>query len=209
MTADAGSRAAHWDSVHALRDPAEFAWFQAEPTVSLELVDALEVGPDAAVVDVGGGSSRLVDRLLDRGFGDVTVLDVSSGALDVAQGRLGDRAARVTWLVEDVCAWRPGRRYDLWHDRAVLHFLVDAADRARYLDALELGLASGGAAVIATFASDGPEQCSGLPVVRYDPPGLAALLGPGLRLVAERRAEHRTPGGAVQPFAWAALRRAR
>jgi hypothetical protein len=175
--------------------------------VSLELLDALGVEPPDSVVDVGGGASPLAGQLLERGFRDVTVLDVSGRALAEAAGSLGARATQVEWLPQDVRDWAPGRRYDAWHDRGAFHFLVAATDRLRYLDVLERAVAPRGAAIIATFAADGPVQCSGLPIARYDPPELAALLGPGFELVAARREDHRTPDGRVQPFAWAALRR--
>ncbi len=196
----------HWERVYGGSDPHELSWYQREPAVSLELLDALGVAPTDGIVDAGGGASHLVDRLLDRGFSDVTVLDVSGTALEEARARLGGRASAVTWLVEDVRAWRPGRRFDAWHDRALLHFLVEPADRARYLDTLRLALRPGGAVVIATFALDGPETCSGLPVVRHDAGAIASALGPDFELIAERREEHLTPRGRVQPFTWAALR---
>jgi trans-aconitate methyltransferase len=198
--------AAHWRHVHEEAEPETHSWHEAEPVVSLDLLDALGVRPDDAVVDVGGGSSRLVDRLLDRGFADVTVLDVAPAALDRAQARLGRRAAGVEWIAADILSWRPARRFDVWHDRLLLHFLVDAADRDRYADTLRHAVAPGGAVAIATFAPDGPETCSGLPVRRHDAASIAALLPPGAELVAERREEHVTPRGSVQPFTWAAFR---
>jgi trans-aconitate methyltransferase len=196
----------HWERVHAGAEPHELSWFQSEPSTSLELLDALGVGPDASLVDVGGGSSRLVDRLLDRGFADLTVLDVSEAALAAAQARLGARADAIAWLLADVREWRPERRYDVWHDRALLHFFVDLPDRERYAETLRGAVAPGGAVVIATFAPDGPETCSGLPVRRHDAGAIATLLGPGAELVAERRDEHVTPRGRVQPFTCAAFR---
>jgi trans-aconitate methyltransferase len=196
----------YWNDVHRRRDPTEASWYQAEPTVSLELIDELGVYEHEPVVDVGGGTSPLAARLLERGFEDVTVLDVSEASLERAQERLGTRAGDVSWLRQDIRSWRPERLYGLWHDRALFHFLVAAPDRARYLEALRQALAPGGAVVIATFAPDGPDHCSGLPVARYDAAGLASLLGPSFELVAERREQHRTPAGTAQRFAWAALR---
>jgi len=195
----------HWDRAYR-RDPAELSWYQPEPVVSLELIDELAVAPEHGVVDVGGGTSSLAGRLLERGFRDVTVLDVSPVALAAARARLGARGAEVTWLERDVRSWRPERRFDLWHDRAVLHFLVDPGDRRRYLDTLAAALAPGGAVIVATFALDGPERCSGLPVVRYDGSALGELLGPAFELVVERREEAMTPSGTMQPFTWAAFR---
>jgi len=184
------------------------SWFQATPTVSLELIDVLEVAHDEAVIDIGGGASILVDHLVRRGFTDLSVLDVSDAALRQARLRLGDEAP-VSWLCEDVLSWIPRRRYALWHDRAVFHFLTDDADRRAYLDALRSGIRPGGALIVATFAEDGPEHCSGLPVIRYSADGLTHVLGTGLEVVAERRELHTTPAGSVQPFTWIAARAAR
>jgi hypothetical protein len=199
--------AEHWDAVYDRDDLSTLSWHQREPVVSLELIDALGVGPGEAVVDVGGGASRLAGRLLDRGFADVTVLDVAAGALEASRRRLGAHAGQVTWVREDVRSWRPGRRFGLWHDRALFHFFVDPDDRRRYVETLRSALEPGGAVVIATFALDGPETCSGLPVERYDAAGLASVPGPGFELVRSGREEHVTPGGRVQAFTWAALRR--
>jgi hypothetical protein len=198
--------ASHWDTVYDCDDLSTLSWHQREPAVSLELIEALGVEPAEAVVDVGGGASPLAGRLLERGFADVTVLDVAAGALEAARRRLGARAAEVTWVNEDVRSWRPGRRFALWHDRALFHFFVDPDDRRRYVETLRSALEPGGAVVIATFALDGPETCSGLPVERYDAARLASVLGPGFELVRSEREEHVTPGARVQGFTWAALR---
>lgn len=199
-------RVRHWDAVYEERGTDGVSWFQREPQVSLELVASLAVPCETAVVDVGGGASTFVDRLLARGFVDVTVLDVSAAALEASRRRLG-RGARVTWLREDVLTWRPPRRYGLWHDRAAFHFLVDAADRAAYLAVLRSALAPGGQVVLGTFAADGPDRCSGLPVARYSPGGLAGVLGDDLEVVETRREVHVTPAGARQAFTWVAARR--
>ena len=150
-------------------------WYQPEPATSLALIDRLRVPKGAPVIDVGGGASLLVDRLVARGYTDLAVLDVSSTALEIARRRLGDTAP-VRWLHEDLLRWRPERPYALWHDRAVFHFLTDAAERAKYLTILRQTLGDSGALIIATFASNGPERCSGLPVARYDAIDLAPLL---------------------------------
>jgi Methyltransferase domain len=194
-----------WERVHAGRDPTTVSWYQAVPAVSLELLDALGILQTAALIDVGAGASTLVDHLLARGFDDVTVLDVSRSALAEARRRVGDDP-RVTWLQEDLLAWSPQRRFGLWHDRAVYHFLVDDEARERYRTTLAASLVPGAAVIVATFAADGPEVCSGLPTRRYSPEELASAFGPGFRLVTTRREEHRTPGGVVQPFTWVALR---
>ncbi len=200
------SRAEHWDDVYRRDDLSTLSWHQREPAVSLELIDALGVDPREAVVDVGGGASSLAGRLLARSFTDVTVLDLATPALEAARNRLGPSAAQVVFVEEDVRHWRPDRRFSLWHDRALFHFFVEADDRRRYLRSLQHALAPGGAVVLATFASDGPGTCSGLPVARYDPAALASVFGPVFELVEERREEHVTPSGRVQPFTWVALR---
>jgi hypothetical protein len=197
------SRADHWDDVYGARSDTAVSWYDPGAAESLALFDALGITSAAAVVDVGAGASRLVDALLDRGFDDLTVLDISEQALTVARDRLGTKADDVEWLVSDLLAWRPEREYDVWHDRAVLHFLVDPDERSRYRVTLEAAIVVGGHVIVGAFAPDGPEQCSGLPVVRYDDRGLGETLGPDFELVHTRRHEHRTPSGAVQPFTWA------
>jgi trans-aconitate methyltransferase len=173
------------------------------------MFDAVGVGAGDGVVDVGGGASGLVDALLERGHADVSVLDVSADGLAAAQQRLGANARRVRWIVEDLRAWRPDRTWRVWHDRAVLHFFTTDADRQRYLQVLSAATEVGSLAVFATFAPDGPQQCSGLPVARYDAEQLAGLLGSTWRLLLDDREQHATPAGGTQSFTWAALRRDR
>ena len=201
------NRAKHWDNTYARRGTKGVSWFQAVPAPSLHMIDALGIPRAARVIDVGGGASSLVDHLIARGFTDLTVLDISEVSLGAARARVGDQAP-VSWLHKDVLAWRPRRRFDLWHDRAVFHFLVDPADQQRYLATLGAALAPAGAAIIATFAPDGPDHCSGLPVARYSADDLTALLGEAFAVVDASREEHTTPTGAIQPFTWVAARRA-
>ncbi|MGH7735932.1 MAG: class I SAM-dependent methyltransferase [Gemmatimonadales bacterium] len=198
-------RALHWNDAYRSKGSAGVSWFQSTPTVSLELIEALEVPHGAAVIDIGGGSSSLVDHLVQRGFTDVSVLDLSDVALDEARGRLGPDAP-VSWWCEDVLLWTPPRRYDVWHDRAVFHFLTNGADRDTYLRTVTSAIRPGGALVMATFAEDGPDHCSGLPVARYSTARLSALLGDAFEVVAERREVHTTPAGVAQPFSWIAAR---
>jgi SAM-dependent methyltransferase len=200
-------RAKHWAEVYSRRGATQVSWFAAEPVYSLELLDTAGANPLLPAIDIGAGASRLVDALLGRGFADVTALDVSDEALMHARDRLGSDAARVQWVVTDLLDWAPDRRFGFWHDRAVFHFLTDPADRRHYRELLDAALAPDGLAVIGTFAADGPRFCSGLPTARYSPHELAAAIGCGLSTVAERREEHITPAGAVQPFTWLALRR--
>lgn len=201
------ARQQHWNDIYARKREDEVSWYQEEATVSLELVARCGLGPGARIIDVGGGAGRLVDGLLDRGFKDVTILDLSVEALAKARARLGARAEGVRWIAADVTTFEPAERYDLWHDRAVFHFLTSPVDRAAYVTALEHALAPGGHAIVGTFALDGPERCSGLEVVRYDAPGLAAALGASFALVEAVRQEHLTPAGKVQAFTFVRLAR--
>jgi 2-polyprenyl-3-methyl-5-hydroxy-6-metoxy-1,4-benzoquinol methylase len=200
-------RAGHWDRVYTDKLETALTWFQDEPSPSLALFDALHIQPTASVVDVGAGASRLVDALLDRGFDDVTVLDVAERALEVTRRRLGPRVEQVRWLTQDVLAWRPDRRFDVWHDRAVFHFFVDPSDRARYVDVVQSAVNVGGHVLVATFAPDGPKQCSGLPTARYDAESLSTVFGDGFHVVDTRPEEHQTPFGTLQAFTWTALTR--
>jgi trans-aconitate methyltransferase len=200
-------RQTHWQTVYATKAEDEVSWFQASPAPSLEAIALAGSQHGSAIIDVGGGASRLVDHLLAEGFRDVTVLDLSGAALDAARVRLGAEAAKVHWIVADVTAWEPPRTYDIWHDRAAFHFLTEAPDRAAYVARLTRALKIGGHAIIATFATDGPERCSGLPVMRYDAMSLGQALGPAFRLVDTWRHEHATPRDARQRFQFSVFRR--
>ncbi len=162
------SRKAHWENVYGTKAENEVSWFQESPVPSLELIDLARPAPAAAIVDIGGGASHLVDELIDRGFTDVTVLDLSEAALDAARTRLGDKAGRARWIAADVTKWSPARLFDIWHDRAAFHFLTTEADQAAYVERLGKAVRPGGHVIIGTFAMNGPERCSGLPVVRHD-----------------------------------------
>jgi SAM-dependent methyltransferase len=201
----ADHRAKHWADVYKDSNPDALSWYQPEPAVSLELVEVLGVEPESAVLDVGGGASGLVDRLLARGFTDLTVLDISDAALRAGRQRVGDDP-RVAWITGDLLSWEPTRHYALWHDRAVLHFL-SRHEVVTYRNVVRRAVAPGGSVIIATFAPDGPERCSGLPVTRYSADELGAVLGSGFQVVEHRREIHTTPAGSVQPFTWIAARR--
>jgi 2-polyprenyl-3-methyl-5-hydroxy-6-metoxy-1,4-benzoquinol methylase len=190
----------HWEDVYGSKAENEVSWFQQEPATSIEFIRHCGGGVDVPVIDIGGGESRLVDRLLDAGYSNVTVLDLSEHALRHTKERLGERAQAVNWIVADITRWKAPERYKLWHDRAVLHFLTKQADRDAYRRTLLDAVSPGGCVVISTFALDGPEKCSGLPVVRYSPQSLAAELGPELKLVETRDEGHLTPWGTVQRF---------
>ncbi|MBU4530506.1 MAG: class I SAM-dependent methyltransferase [Hoeflea sp.] len=193
----------HWDTAYTARDAKALTWFEETPEASIRLVRQM-MPAGGALVDIGGGSSALVDHCLDAGIGPVTVLDLSAEALAITQARLGDRADEVSLVVGDVRDWQPDRLYDLWHDRAAFHFLTDIKDRRSYLRTLDAALRPGGVAIILTFASTGPATCSGLPVQRYAPSELNEMfanLAPGLLVpLHSELLAHRTPKGAVQDF---------
>jgi SAM-dependent methyltransferase len=200
------SRQAHWENVYTRKGENEVSWFQENPAPSLELIEQVGASPASAIIDIGGGASRLVDNLVEMGFEDVTVLDLSEAALEAAKDRLGDRAAQAHWMVADATVWEPVKVYDVWHDRAAFHFLTEDRDRAAYVVRLERALKVGGHAIIATFALDGPERCSGLPVVRYDPASLGQTLGRAFQLVDSRRHAHATPWASNQSFQFSVFR---
>ncbi|MBW2460396.1 MAG: class I SAM-dependent methyltransferase [Deltaproteobacteria bacterium] len=200
-------RRTHWENVYAGREVSEVSWHQDTPDSSLQLLDHAAVGPDEAIIDIGGGACLLVDHLLDQGFRQLTVLDISETALDHARARLGEQAAKVRWICADVTEVELSDRYRLWHDRATFHFLVDPAERERYRKTLSRALMPSGHAILATFASDGPETCSGLEVVRYTPEELSIELGDSFELIETWDEEHRTPSGAVQRFVFCRFRR--
>ena len=200
-------RRAHWDGVYTTKGERDVSWFEAAPSVSIDMLDAAGLATASCVLDVGGGESRVVDHLLARGVSCVAVLDVSGAALARARSRLGAAAAAVHWIEADVTGTWEASPVDIWHDRAVFHFLTAADDRERYRAHLLATLKPGGTAVIATFAPDGPEKCSGLPVMRYSPDALAQELGPDFTLVESRPYVHATPWGATQSFQYSRLRR--
>ena len=196
--------AAHWEHVYATSSPDAVSWYQPHAALSLELIRRIGAGPATRVIDVGGGASTLVDDLLAHGAGDVTVLDISAAALEVARQRLGAAAARrVHWIAGDITRVQlEPAAYDIWHDRAVFHFLTDPADRAAYVAQVRRAVRLGGHVIVAAFGPEGPEQCSGLPVARYEPGALHAQFGDSFELLDRLTEEHRTPGGAVQQFVY-------
>lgn len=197
----------HWEGVYR-RIPAEStSWFQVRPTLSLAMIEAAGVGPEDAIIDVGGGASTLTQTLAAAGYRDLTVVDVSATALRLNRERLAHPAPGLHWIESDILDFDPPRHYDLWHDRALFHFMTGPRQRDAYRAVLERALAPGGHAIIATFALDGPERCSGLPVRRYDGARLLDVLGDTFDIVSERHETHLTPAGKDQSFAWFLLRR--
>lgn len=193
-------RQAHWQQVYQTKGETDVSWFEESATISLDLIHATGLDNQASVIDIGGGASRLVDALIDEGYSRLAVLDLSERSLALSRARLGSRGSSVDWIVADITTWRPGRTYDIWHDRAAFHFLTDKDDRGAYVDCLRTAVRPGGHVIIGTFAPDGPERCSGLPVFRCDAAMLSELLGPRFVLAESRRHDHHTPGGAVQRF---------
>jgi SAM-dependent methyltransferase len=196
---------AHWEQTYAEKAPDRVSWFQEVPVRSLQLVEAAELGPTAGIIDIGGGASNLAAKLLRSGYTDVTVADISGGALDRARDALAPDSWRVHWLQADVRTYEFARTFDLWHDRAVFHFMVTAKDREAYLAGLRRALAPGGHVVILTFGPAGPQECSGLPVQRYDADTLQATLGTEFRILSSGLEAHRTPSGNEQQFLYAHL----
>ena len=194
---------AHWNQVYRTTAPEQVSWYQADPKVSLGLIRQAVPDTDAAIIDVGGGASKLVDGLVSAGYRRLTVLDLSRVALTAARARLGAAAAAVRWIEGDILQVPLGTgEFDLWHDRAVFHFLTDPRDRQHYVARVRDAVSPGGHVLIATFAPDGPSRCSGLDVARYSPEALQAQLGSGFRLVTSVREEHSTPSGKTQPFTY-------
>ena len=202
------SKKAHWETIYTDLLPEEVSWYQKEPTLSLELIRRAGLGPDGAIIDIGGGAAVLVDGLLAAGYWNVTVLDLSAHALAHATQRLGARAKQVEWIEADVTEVVLPRVYDLWHDRAVFHFLTEAGDRNKYLETMKCGVQDGGHAIIATFAIGGPTKCSGLEIVQYDAQKLSGELGPEFMLIDQRAERHVTPMGKEQQFSYFLFRRA-
>ena len=200
-------RSAHWEGVYATKGETEVSWFQESPSISLDLIRHANPDHEAAIIDIGGGASRLVDSLLSEGYRSIAVLDLSANALDAARRRIGPAAAGVDWIVADVTRWQPARSYDVWHDRAAFHFLTEPRDRVAYVERLRSAVRPGGQVIIGTFALDGPEKCSGLPVQRHDGASLAAELGASFELLETHAEAHHTPWNSTQAFQFARFRR--
>ncbi len=199
---------AHWENVYATKAPNQVSWYQTHPVISLELIGATGIAPREPIIDVGGGASTLVDDLLDAGYENISVLDISAKALETAQGRLGERAARVNWIEADVTQTElPAQHFAVWHDRAVFHFLTDPIARWRYVDAVRDAVRPGGHVIVASFATDGPEMCSGLVVQRYDAEKMRAEFGDAFTLLSSQRESHQTPWGSEQKFIYCYCRK--
>ncbi|MBQ0821916.1 class I SAM-dependent methyltransferase [Microvirga sp. HBU67558] len=201
------ARQEHWNSIFTTKAGNAVSWFQAIPETSLRLIRTCGLPKDASILDAGAGASHLPDALLAEGFSNITVLDISAAALAKTRARLGDKGQTVRFIVADLAAWKPDLTVDLWHDRAVLHFLTEKRDRAAYADALRRAVRPGGFVVISGFAPSGPERCSGLPVLRADQNAIATLLGPDFDRLDAFEEDHQTPSGGRQRFVFTRFRR--
>lgn len=198
----------HWEKVYTSKASDAMSWFQPHADISVGLIKATGVCRDASIIDVGGGASTLVDDLLATGYTNLSVLDLSAAALAAARNRLGEKAPSVQWIEADITkANPPYHQFDIWHDRAVFHFLTSAEDRAAYVQAVFRAVKPGGHVIVATFAEDGPEQCSGLPVMRYRADELHAEFGEAFSLQRHEKEAHHTPSGTVQQFVYCYCRR--
>jgi len=204
---DARPSSKQWDWIYATRQMDAVGWNEPDPVTSRELVAEAMAGGGRSVIDVGGGGSRLVDHLVDLGLSPIAVLDISAAGLAVAQHRLGERAGAIEWIVGDAASLETVGQFDIWHDRGAFHFLLDDASRRHYIGLVQRTIPVGGSAIIATFADDGPERCSGMPVQRYEPDLLSQTFGDGFRLAGSRRYLHHTPLGVPQQFQYSTLER--
>jgi len=201
------TRQEHWDKIFATKTEDAVSWFQAMPETSLRLIRACDLPREACILDVGAGASRLPDALLEEGFTNIAVLDVSAVALAKTKARLSENEQTIRFVVANITAWEPDFTVDLWHDRAVLHFLTEPEDRAAYVDALRRAVRAGGFVLISGFAPSGPERCSGLPVLRADQDMIAGLLGADFELLDAFEEDHQTPSGARQRFVFTRFQR--
>jgi len=198
----------HWEKVYTNKAVTDVSWFQEHARQSMHLIEQTGVSRNAGVIDVGGGASTLVDDLLEKGYSNITVLDLSEAALEASKARLGKRAREVTWLAGDITQVELAQHaFDVWHDRAVFHFLTGHEEREAYIRAVLRAVRPGGHVIVATFAEDGPAQCSGLPVMRYSADELHAEFGAPFTLLQQEREEHHTPFGGVQKFIYCLCRK--
>jgi len=198
----------HWEQIYQTKAPTQVSWYQEHSSQSLQFIANTGINKTAQIIDIGGGPSALIGDLLENGYQHITVLDISAAALDAAQHRLGGRAQEVNWLEADILqAELPHYEYDLWHDRAVFHFLTDAEDRRRYVNVVKAAVKPGGHIIVATFASDGPDHCSGLPVARYEPESMHEEFGDDFQLLNSAHETHPTPFGTQQKFVYCYCRK--
>lgn len=208
LTINVMDKKAHWENVYSTKGRDEVSWFREHLDTSLKMIVGTGVGYEAAIIDVGGGNSTLVDDLIERGFIDVSVLDISGKAISDSKERLGAKAATVNWIESDITmAALPPNHFDVWHDRAVFHFLTDENDRKKYVDLMMSSVKPGGHVIVASFSLEGPQKCSGLDVVRYSPESMHGEFGSSFDLIESVGEEHNTPFGTTQQFVYCHCRR--
>ncbi len=200
-------RKSHWENIYGTKKSTEVSWYQQKPQVSLDYIHTTGIEKDAAIIDVGGGDSYLVDYLIDKGFSDITVLDISEKALERAKERLGERSSEVTWIAADAATFRPEKKYDIWHDRAAFHFLTEKEDIDNYLKNIEEAVNSRGQVILGTFSDKGPEKCSGIFIKQYSVEEMSKLLSDNFELLGCDNIDHITPTGAKQNFTFCRWRR--
>lgn len=198
----------HWETIYQTKAPTQVSWYQEHSLLSLQFITNTSVDKSGQIIDIGGGISTLVDDLLANGYENVSVLDISAASLQTAQQRLGSQAQKINWIEADITQSQlPHQFYDIWHDRAVFHFLTKAEDRQKYVEAVRRSVKQGGHIIVATFAPDGPDKCSGLEVVRYDEDGLHYEFGDDFEVVDSTRETHHTPFGTDQKFVYCYCRK--
>ncbi|MCF3108223.1 class I SAM-dependent methyltransferase [Niabella sp. CC-SYL272] len=201
------NRKQHWESIYQTKAPYAFSWYQEKPHTSLSILDQLRVHHTAKIIDIGGGDSTFADHLLDRGYQNITVLDISASAIERAQRRLGERASKITWIVADAAQFKPTMAYDFWHDRAAFHFLTDEQEVSNYIQAAQQGIVPGGILVIGTFSEKGPTQCSGIEVKRYSARTMTNRLEGFFKKIKCLTTEHLTPFQTVQQFVFCSFKK--
>lgn len=197
----------YWDSIYKSKSETDVSWFQGVPKKSLELIAELNLGPNDSIIDIGGGDSHLVDHLLDKGFKNLSVLDISSAALEKAKVRLGEKAGLVKFIASDITKFKPMEKYRLWHDRATLHFLTNAGDVKTYLEIANRAISDGGYLIVSTFSKTGPEKCSGLPIIQYSDADLKSLFEKYFTNVRCFEDTHQTPWGTGQDFVYCGFKK--
>lgn len=193
-------RKTHWNRIYEKNSPEEVGWYQEHPEMSLKLIAATGVVVDGSIIDVGGGASKLSGILLDRGYKDLTVLDISRGSIERARLQFGSKNKHITWIEADVTTFNFTKKFDIWHDRAVFHFLTEPLDRERYVSSVNNALKPGGYLIISSFGLEGPPKCSGLKIVRYSPETLSSEFGDGFELLETMDEIHTTPSQIQQQF---------
>ncbi|MFM2134985.1 MAG: hypothetical protein RL021_385 [Bacteroidota bacterium] len=200
-------RKKHWEDIYQTKQLESCSWYQPAPVTSITLIEDGGIPLSSKIIDVGGGDSFLVDRLLDKGYTDITVLDISEAAIQRAKQRLGSRGEKVNWVVSDVTRFTPNEKYDVWHDRATFHFLTDPAETGKYVEIVEASIAPGGKLIVGTFSETGPKKCSGIEIKQYSQEGLAAVFSKGFTKRSCMNVDHMTPSSTVQNFTFCSFQR--